>query len=109
VAWASTYYARSIEYFYTTGNSYTFSPEFVYNQTKVSCQGGTSITACYELLKSQGVCLYSSMPNVDGDCDTQPDSLQRAEAANYKITAYSKIPFASRDQIKEVNRCSAKR
>jgi len=106
VAWASTYYARSIEYFYSTGqqsynSSNVFSPEYVYNQTKVSCQGGTSITACYELLKNQGVCLYSSMPGVDGDCDTQPDSTQRAEAANYKISAYSKIPFASRDQIKE--------
>jgi len=106
VAWTTAYYARSIEYFYATGQQYynssnIFSPEYVYNQVRVSCQGGTSITACFDLLKNQGVCLYSSMPGIDGDCDTQPNSAQRAEAANYKIPVYSKFPFANRDQIKE--------
>jgi len=110
VAWATTYYARSIEQYYKTGatsysnNANVFSTEYVYNQTKVSCEGGVSIQKCLDLLKLQGVCLYSSMANIDGDCSTQPNSSQISEAANYKIDGYSKILSTDRTTINQYER-----
>lgn len=99
VAFATTRGVRSIEEYYKTGaTSYTnstdiFSVEYVYNQTKAnSCSGGTGMTTCLNLMYYQGVCLENTMPTSDQDgCDKQPDSIQKAEAAKYKIAGYSKV------------------
>lgn len=96
---ASVYAARSIEQFYRTGaGSYSpaqniFSVEYVYNQAKSNsdCNSGTSITQTLELMKTKGVCTAQSMPYTDGDCYTMPNSVQNAEAANYRIGGYSKL------------------
>jgi Viral BACON domain/Papain family cysteine protease len=95
VAWGTTYAGRSIDWYMTQGNtsySYStniFSPEYVYNQIKISsdCGSGAYVTSGLNLLKSQGVCTWVSMPSQSG-CSIMPNSTQQAEAANYKIINY---------------------
>ena len=96
VAWGTTYAGRSIDWHAKTGGAYdytvnVFSPEYVYNQVKVSssCASGAYITAGLNLLQSQGVCRWSLMPYVNGDCSTLPNSVQKTDAGYYKIAGYS--------------------
>jgi C1A family cysteine protease len=99
VAWGTTYASRSIDWYVTNGNtsySYStniFSPEYVYNQIKATadCARGSSVLAGLNLLKSQGVCTWSSMPYTDEDCSTMPNPAQIAEAASYKISSYNRV------------------
>jgi hypothetical protein len=99
VPFAIGYAARSIEQYYKTGaSSYSyssniFSPEFLYNQTKidVSCGSGTGILTTLEFLKSKGVSTWQSMPYTSESCSLLPSSSQLAEALNYKITSYSSV------------------
>jgi len=99
VAWGTTYSGRSIDWYVTYGNSsYSkttniFSPEYVYNQIKVtaSCGSGAYVTTGLNLLKSQGVCTWASMPYTDVSCSTWPNSTQIEEAANYKISGYNRV------------------
>jgi C1A family cysteine protease len=98
VAWGTTYAARSTSYQNTNGGAYNFgvnifSPEYVYNQIKVSDCGSGSYTATgLDLLVNQGACTWNSMPYTDVDCDDMPNSTQIAEAANYKISSYATVP-----------------
>src|SRR5438105_638672 len=90
---ATTYAARSAEEFYKTNAttySYStniFSPEFVYDQTKVlDCGSGTGITTALDFLMSTGVCTWQSMPySYTNGCSQIPTSSQFTEALNYKI------------------------
>jgi len=98
VAWGTTYAGRSAMWVkdHTAGWSQSvniFSPEFVYNQIKVStsCGSGSYVTTGLNLLKSKGVCTWSSMPYTDISCSTMPNASQTAEAANYKISAYGTV------------------
>jgi len=109
VAFATGYAARSIEAFYrTSSTSYNlssniFSPEYVYNQTKISsdCNSGTAFTLALDLLKNKGVCTWNSMPySYINGCSLLPNSYQDAEAANYKITSYAKIINSDQTAIK---------
>jgi len=96
---STVYAARSIEQYYRTkASSYSnatniFSVKYVYNQTKINsdCNSGTSITLTLDLMKNKGVCTSQTMPYVDGDCATLPTAAQNTEAANYKISTYSKM------------------
>jgi C1A family cysteine protease len=92
-------YARSAEQYYKTGaTSYNdavnvFSPEYIFNQVKTSsdCMG-SGVMSSLELLKSQGVCTWQSMPYSAGNgCSLMPTAAQKAEAANYKIASYSML------------------
>ena len=109
VAFATAYAARSIEAYYRTfSTSYSlssniFSPEYVYNQTKLSsdCNSGTAFTLALDLMKNRGVCTWNSMPySALNGCSLLPNSTQEAEAANYKITSYSKIINSDQTAIK---------
>ena len=97
VAWGTTYAGRSTSYQNTYGGAYNFgvnifSPEYVYNQIKVTtCAGGAYTRDGMDLLVNQGVCTWNSMPYTDVDCDDMPDAGQLAEAANYKISSYSAV------------------
>jgi len=99
VAWGTTYAARSIERRRATGaSSYStstniFSPEYVYNQIKISssCASGSYVTTGLNLLRSQGACRWYYMPYTDGTCSTYPNSTQRSDAAKYKISSYSTV------------------
>jgi C1A family cysteine protease len=93
-------YARDAEQYYKTGaSSYStatniFSPEFLYNQTKVaaSCSSGASMINELNFLVSSGVCTWNSMPYSDQNgCTTLPNSQQTSEAANYRISSYSMV------------------
>jgi C1A family cysteine protease len=102
VAWGTTYAGRSIDWYITKGLTFysnstdVFSPKYVYDQIKVSasCASGSYVTTGLNLLKSQGVCTWTSMP-YDNDCSLQPNQAQRTEAANYKITSYSKTSIVT--------------
>jgi len=98
VAWGTTYAARSIDWQALHNASWSqsvniFSPEYVYNQIKAkrSCASGSYVTRGLDLLKSQGVCTWSSMPYTDLKCTTMPTTAQKTAAANYKISGYSTV------------------
>lgn len=98
VAWGTTYAARSINWQAGHPASWStsvniFSPEYVYNQIKVrkSCASGSYVTTGLNLLKSQGVCKWSTMPYTDVKCTTLPTTAQKTEAATYKIVSYSTV------------------
>lgn len=109
VAFSCAYGARSIEQYYrTSASSYSnstnvFSPEYIYNQTKLSadCNSGTAFTLVLELMKSKGVTTWVSMPYSDlNGCSLLPTATQDANAANYKIISYSKIINSDQTAIK---------
>ncbi len=88
VGWGTAYSARSVM---TNGNTY-FSPAYVYNQIKISnCASGSYITDALDLIEDEGVCTWSYMPYVEGDCYTQPNSTQRVNASNYEISRYRRV------------------
>lgn len=107
VAFAVAYYTRSAEQYYKTGASSfsdainSFSPEYVFNQVTIdaSCSGSAVVNSL-DLIKSQGVCTWQTMPYSPYGCTTLPTATQTAEAANYKITAYSKIINSDQTAIK---------
>jgi C1A family cysteine protease len=98
VAWGTTYAGRSINWQANHPATWSqsvniFSPEYVYNQIKAkrSCTSGSYVTKGLDLLKSQGVCPWSSMPYTDVSCTTLPTTAQKTLAANYKIASYSTV------------------
>lgn len=88
------YAARSAEWYYKTGESKTFSTEFLYNQVKfgIDCNSGTAMQTCLDLIVSKGICTNTSMPysSING-CSLLPNEQQLNEALNYKIDGYYKI------------------
>lgn len=95
---SDVYYARSIEQYYKTNaasfstTTNIFSVEYVYDQTKTTCSGGTSLTSCLDLMYNKGACLEATMPYSDiNGCDLIPTAAQDAEAALYRITGYSRV------------------
>lgn len=111
VAWAVGYAARSAEQFYQKGYSFysystnVFSPEFLYNQTKIGtdCGSGTSPVLAMDFIKNSGIATWQSMPysSING-CSLLPSATQVAEASNYKITGYSKLIHSDRIAIKSM-------
>lgn len=102
VAWGTTYAARSINWQANYSAVWSqsvniFSPEYVYNQIKAkrSCSSGSYVTRGLDLLKSQGVCTWSTMPYTDVKCTTMPTTAQKAAAANYKIASYSTVTIST--------------
>lgn len=107
---ATTYAARSTEKYYgTSATTYSnstnvVSPEFVYNQIKISdCGSGTSIITSLDLMINTGVCTWQSMPySSSNGCSTLPTSAQLTEASNYKISSYSKIVTSDMTSMKNM-------
>jgi hypothetical protein len=109
VAFATAYAARSIEQYYRTGatsfdnSTNVFSPEYVYNQTKIAsdCGSGTAITLTLDLMKNKGVTPWTIMPYSDvNGCSLFPTSTDDAVAAGYKIGGYSKLLNTDKTAIK---------
>ena len=95
-AWAIGYAARAIAYRAShTSSSWTnttnkFSPEYVYNSLNGgSCSAGLTPASIFNLFKNMGVCTWSKMPFVAGQCSPQPTAAMNANAANYKIANQS--------------------
>lgn len=96
VAFGVGYSNWSIREYYRTAagsfanNTNVFSPEYLYNQAKFGdCGSGTSITTVMDIIVSQGVCLFDTMPYTCCTCNTMPNGTQTTEAANYKATGYT--------------------
>lgn len=107
VSFAVTYTRAAEQYYKTGATGYNdavnvFSPEYVFNQAKSSSDcSGSAVTTSLEILKSQGVCTWQSMPySSTNGCSLMPTSAQTAEAANYKITSYSKLIDSDKVAIK---------
>jgi hypothetical protein len=89
----STVGGEKIEHYYKTGVMKHFSEAYAYNQSLITpgnCNSGTAFTLVLDVLKAKGNCTLSTMPYT-GDCNVMPNAAQDAEAANFKITGYSKI------------------
>jgi C1A family cysteine protease len=100
VAFAAGYATRSIEQYYKTNSSSfsyasnLFSPEFLYNQTKVNtdCNSGSSYLTVLEFLKTNGVCTWETMPySYNNGCSLLPTASQSSEAANFTISSYAGV------------------
>lgn len=111
VGFAVGYAARSAEQFYRTGaSSYSnssniFSPEFLYNQIKFSsdCNSGTAMQTALDFIKLNGICTYQSMPySSSNGCSLLPSLTQSTEAANFKISTYSKLYSTDKAAIKSM-------
>lgn len=98
VAFGTTYDARSINWqamhmavWDNTVN--IFSPEYVYNQIKLksSCASGSYVVNGLNFLKTKGVCTWSTMPYVDGNCSVVANAAQNSAALSYVITGYSTV------------------
>lgn len=82
--WALGYGCASIQAYdtYQDWNWAKRSPSFLYNQAHngTTC-GVADIDSILRMLSHQGVCAYYLMPYDETDCNTQPNSIQRADAA----------------------------
>jgi hypothetical protein len=78
VGWAVGYTALGILMYpqYNNWNSARRSPNYVYNQIKLSsdCTVGSQTIDALNLVCNQGDCSWNSMPYADGDCATQPNT-----------------------------------
>ncbi|WP_353485134.1 C1 family peptidase [Haliscomenobacter sp.] len=117
VAWATAYAARS---FYQDNNfinpdatinySSVFSPEYVYNQIRISsdCEKGAYFVTtdkhlgALDLLVEQGVCLWKDMPYTDVSCKELPNPNQKALATGYRIASYAKVEGFSTVELKKM-------
>ncbi|RUT78635.1 C1 family peptidase [Ancylomarina longa] len=108
VSWGVGYAARSISWHNLYGGSYNyssniFSPEYIYNQIKVSdCQSGSYVTDGLDLITNQGVCTWNDMPYTDVSCDLYPNDYQAQQAVNYKTNNYTRLSInldAFKDQL----------
>ncbi|MDP4203875.1 MAG: C1 family peptidase [Bacteroidota bacterium] len=95
VGWAVGYTALGILMYPQYGNWYAArrSPNYVYNQIKQSsdCGSGSLTTNALNLVLNQGDCSWNSMPYVDGDCATLPNTTQQTEAAQNKALQWAAL------------------
>jgi C1A family cysteine protease len=106
VAFAVTY-ARACEQYYKTGAVHysdtinVFSPEYVFNQVSEPDGTGSGVIKSLDLLKSQGVCTWHTMPYSSYNGYSQmPTAAQIDEAVRYKISSWSKILSSDQQAIK---------
>jgi hypothetical protein len=96
--------ARSIEWFYKTGNKLSFSPEHLFNNVKFgeTCDIGTAMQTALEFIMGSGILPWSEMPYTSGTCQPIETELQKQIALNYKIEGYYKIYTSDRAAIKSM-------
>ncbi len=117
VSWATTYttcsFYQNTSFTNTNGSlnyATVFSPEYVYNQTKLSSdceQGSYFVTSngklgALDLLVQQGVCKWKDMPYTDAGCATQPNNSQKSLALAYKFAKYEQVSGFSTLEIKKL-------
>ncbi|WP_292009934.1 C1 family peptidase [Chryseobacterium sp.] len=101
VAWATAYAAlSSLEYTFR-GVSAPRSPEYVFNQIKVSSDcNGAYVSSGLNLIKNQGACSWDEMPYTDAGCTTQPNTAQKNAAGAHKIVNWGTLNKADLTGIK---------
>lgn len=85
----------------TVNKSRVYSPEYVYNQTKVDandCAKGSYLvsyagyTGALDLLVEKGVCTWNDMPySYTNGCNTLPNGSQNAAASSVKLAKYERV------------------
>ena len=97
VAWAQTYY----QFTYTmnkqlgrkTTLANTFSPKWTFNFAMISSDSGSYSDDVYDIMKTQGVATWSSVP-YDNDClSWSPKENIWKEALNYRLKSYNYISY----------------
>ena len=97
VAWATGYYYHSwLQKREHTGwnlqsSWYQFSPAFIYNQINGGTDYGSTFPDAFDLLMNSGCTDLAQMPYNQYDYTTQPNSLQRNAARQYRINSYSNM------------------
>jgi C1A family cysteine protease len=103
-AWAVVYGAGNYFMHITKGRPYNDSlnlnPAFIYDQLFKGTGGITALTDNLKLFKEIGSCPLKAMPYNLNNYNTQPDSLQCAEAKNYKINGWLKIDPYNLTEVK---------
>lgn len=101
VAFATAYAAASTLEYNFKGITNPRSPEYVYNQIKISsCPNGTYVSRGLNLIKDQGVCSWSEMPYTDVECSTQPDATQKTAASTHKFTTWATVDKTNINNVK---------
>ncbi|MDR4892209.1 MULTISPECIES: C1 family peptidase [unclassified Chryseobacterium] len=101
VAFATAYAAASTLEHNFKGITNPRSPEYVYNQIKLSdCPNGTYISRGLNLIKDQGVCSWNEMPYTDVECSTQPNTTQKSAASTHKFTTWATVDNTNIDNVK---------
>jgi hypothetical protein len=95
VSWAVGYSALGILLYpkYNCWNVAERSPSYIFNQIKQggNCTNGSYTTDGLNLIKNQGDCSLNLMPYVNGDCMTQPNAAQTAEAAQNRALKWVRL------------------
>lgn len=101
VAFATAYAAASTLEHNFKGITNPRSPEYVYNQIKLSgCPNGTYISRGLNLIKDQGVCSWNEMPYTDVECSTQPNATQKSAASTHKFTTWATVDKTNINNVK---------
>lgn len=95
VAWAQTYY----QFTYTmnkqlgrkTTLAYTFSPKWTFNFA--TSGSGSNSDDVYNIMKTQGVATWSSVPYDDDCLSWSPKENIWKEALNYRLKSYNRISY----------------
>jgi Papain family cysteine protease len=70
------------------------SAAFIYNQVKrqkIDCREGAYLEDALEILRNQGDCLEQSFAFEKVDCHTQPGTIQRVEAQQFRIQDFAAV------------------
>ena len=91
VGWAFSYAVSILAFpkFNNNWNTARRSPSYIFNQIRGNpndCGVGASMTAGFNLIRSQGVSSWNLMPYNENDCNTQPNNNQRLDAMLNNIT-----------------------
>lgn len=101
VAFATAYAAASILEYNFKGVTSPRSPEYVYNQIKISsCPNGTYVSRGLDLIKNQGACSWDEMPYTDAECSTQPNAAQKSAASTHKFTTWATVDKTNITNVK---------
>lgn len=102
---AAVYYTLSAEHkgtaTYDNGVN-VFSPEWVYDQVKISCSNGSSLIKVFDFLVNNGAVVWNTLPYVAGDCEVVVTPEQIAEAAKNKIASYYRVLSTDRATIRQL-------
>jgi len=89
-----SYYLKMLKNMpYSSTGAYR-SPEFLYNNTKISgnCNTGSHFTNVLNFLKSSGVCSWSQMPySSSNGCTNKGTQVQKEQAKAGKIKSWTKV------------------
>lgn len=74
-------------------DQYLFSPSYIFNQIKEGrdCKSGAYLHKGLDLIRTQGVSLFTEFPYLCSDCSQLPDEKQMIAAGIHKITGSERV------------------